>query len=602
MYHVQYTTGGLPIYDFSRGKSLPEYLEDSKKQKKLLKYESEYRNRIEILQNFDFTVASSRIRVSQDGQYIAGTGTYPPELRMFDINELSMKFMRRFDFEVHDFLFLSEDYKKLVFLMTDRVIEFHSQGGRHCRVRVPKQGRSMEYLNSAAELFIFGSTNETYRLDLESGMFLAPLNTGLEYINTGKVSPTLPLLLVGGDKGKIELWDLRDRSVAASLKVNDLFSNNRNNSSVSNNVEFSELNDVIESNNRNYSKFDWFDANTQSEVFVTTSCFSKDGLRFSLGLSSGNVFIYDVRSSKPLEIKSHKSDLPIMDMHYTYCQNIGKDVLVTSDKQTIKIWNELNDEGSNSKHNNGLMATITTDFPVSSICTYPNSGLIMSTGDKSRIGIYFAPILGVAPKWCSFLDSITEELEEDHLKKDQASFKSSRIYDDYQFITSEQLKEWGVEHLIGTSLLKAYLHGYLMNSKMFSDLKDLLNPFDYDKYKKEIARKKMEEKSPMRIPVKANNNKQNTNDNTKINLKFADKLKKQAKGELISSEEEDSDQELFEKKDKRSKKMSEKQRKQKKKLKKGQQERAISLLSDERFLKLFNDADYIIDDNQEDDT
>ncbi|KAJ1604360.1 hypothetical protein OJ252_3740, partial [Cryptosporidium canis] len=166
MYHVQYTLGGQPIYDFSRGKSLPEYLEDAKKHKKSIRHESEFRNRIEILQNFDFSVASSRIRV-------------------------------------YDFIFLSEDYKKLAFLMTDRVIEFHSQGGRHCRIRVPKQGRGMEYLPNAAELFIYGSTNQSYRLDLESGMFLAPIETNLEFINTGKISSSLPLLLLGGDRGRI---------------------------------------------------------------------------------------------------------------------------------------------------------------------------------------------------------------------------------------------------------------------------------------------------------------------------------------------------------------------------------------------------------------
>ena len=30
----------------------------------------------------------------------------------------------------------------------------------------------------------------------------------------------------------------------------------------------------------------------------------------------------------------------------------------------------------------------------------------------SRIGVYFLPTLGVAPKWCSFLDNMTEELAE----------------------------------------------------------------------------------------------------------------------------------------------------------------------------------------------
>ncbi|OII74768.1 uncharacterized protein cubi_00321 [Cryptosporidium ubiquitum] len=585
MYHVQYTLGGQPIYDFSRGKSLPEYLEDAKKQKKSIKHESEFKNRIEILQNFDFSVASSRIRVSPDKQFIAGTGTYPPELRMFDIKELSMKFMRRFDFEVYDFIFLSEDYKKLAFLMTDRVIEFHSQGGRHCRIRVPKQGRSMEYLSSAAELFIFGSTNEAYRLDLESGMFLAPLETDLEYINTGKISSTLPLLLLGGEKGKIELWDLRDKSMAASLIINSNHTFNN-----TDNINGNNQNHINHSykNQEDNSKFDWFNTINSGFESITTSTFSKDGLRFSIGLSSGNIVIYDVRSSKPLQVKSHRNDLPIMDLHYTYCQDFGKDVLVTADRQNIKIWDEL----CENINNNGLMATINSDFPISSICTYPDSGLIMSTGDQSRVGMYYAPMLGAAPNWCSFLDSITEELEEEHLKKDY-SLKSSRVYDEYQFVTQEQLKEWGVEHLIGSSFLKAYLHGYLMSSKLFNDLRDIINPFDYDKYRKDLAKKKLQEKSSMRMKIPTSNNKQSTNvkNTSKFNQEFAEKLGKQARGELESSEDEQNIPQS-------SSKTSIKIRKSKQKLKKGQQERAQSLLSDDRFSKLFSDADFIIDDNE----
>ncbi|KAJ1612832.1 hypothetical protein OIY81_1153 [Cryptosporidium canis] len=594
MYHVQYTLGGQPIYDFSRGKSLPEYLEDAKKHKKSIRHESEFRNRIEILQNFDFSVASSRIRVSPDGEFIAGTGTYPPELRMFDIKELSMKFMRRFDFEVYDFIFLSEDYKKLAFLMTDRVIEFHSQGGRHCRIRVPKQGRGMEYLPNAAELFIYGSTNQSYRLDLESGMFLAPIETNLEFINTGKISSSLPLLLLGGDRGRIELWDLRDKSMAASLEIDSKAVGSSGGGLADRGHSGGEQSPGREDG----SKFDWFSAPGSGFDSITTSTFSKDGLRFSLGLSSGNIVIYDVRSSRPLQVKSHRNDLPIMDLHYTYCHDLGADVLVTADRQNIKVWDELSES---VQGNSGLMATINSDFPISSICTYPNSGLIMATGDQSRVGMYYAPMLGVAPSWCSFLDSITEELEEEHLKKDY-SLKSSRVYDEYQFVTQEQLKEWGVEHLIGSSFLKAYLHGYLMSSKLFNDLRDIINPFDYDQYRKDLMKKKLQEKSSMRMRIPIPQNKQSNTDQSsaKVNQDLAEKLGKQARGELESSSDEGSGDDLrgTQARPKLSSKSSIKMRKSKEKLKKGQQERAQSLLSDDRFSKLFSDADFIIDSKE----
>ncbi|KAL7069556.1 hypothetical protein ACR3K2_01540 [Cryptosporidium serpentis] len=567
MLHIQYTVGGTPIYDFSRGKSLPEYLEEARKKKRSLKYDKEYRNRIEILQNFDFTVASSKIRVSPDGQYIAGIGTYPPELRMFDTHELSMKFLRRFDFEVHDFLFLSEDYKKLAFLMTDRVIEFHAQGGRHCRIRVPKQGRGIEYMNTNAEILIFGSTSEVYRLDLEAGIFLKPINTKFEFINTGKVNPTLPIILLGGNNGSIELWDTRNKKVAASLKVSS--SDNLYIKKSNNNIDFSEFDDNILDKG---SKFDWYSMSNQEQV--TTSTFSKDGLRFVLGLSSGNVLIYDIRSSHPLEEKSHKNGLPIMDLHFTNNLNSDSEILITADRQTIKMWNE----NGLSNRKDGLIGTISTEYPISSICTYPDSGLIMVTGDQTRVGMYYVPTLGVAPRWCSFLDSITEELEEEHLKNN-SKINNSQLYDEYQFITNNQLREWGIEHLIGTPLLKAYLHGYLMSSKLYKDLHNIISPIDYQQYRKDILKKKLEERAPMRIPIRKD---KNIISNTKINKRFIEKLNKKARGE----EDNESETEIE----------NIKYRKLKKSLKKGQQKCAQALLSDSRFSKLFNDADYIIDE------
>lgn len=33
--------------------------------------------------------------------------------------------------------------------------------------------------------------------------------------------------------------------------------------------------------------------------------------------------------------------------------------------------------------------------------------------EQPRVGIYFLPQLDPAPKWCPFLDNLTEELEEE---------------------------------------------------------------------------------------------------------------------------------------------------------------------------------------------
>jgi ribosome biogenesis protein ENP2 len=65
---------------------------------------------------------------------------YPPQMRVFELSELTMKFKRHLDCEVIDFQILSEDYSKLAFLRADRTLEFHAKFGTYYKVRIPKVG------------------------------------------------------------------------------------------------------------------------------------------------------------------------------------------------------------------------------------------------------------------------------------------------------------------------------------------------------------------------------------------------------------------------------------------------------------------------------
>jgi len=71
---------------------------------------------------------------------------------------------------------------------------------------------------------------------------------------------------------------------------------------------------------------------------------------------------------------------------------------------------------------------------------------------------YYVPSMGPAPYWCSFLDNLTEELEEG---------KQSTVYDDYKFVTRKDLDALGLDHLVGTPVLRAYMHGFFINQKLF---------------------------------------------------------------------------------------------------------------------------------------
>ena len=105
---------GARVYNLTSGATLPSWISDQKKRE--LAKDPEFRRRIEIVQDLEFPTAAQRIEISPDGQFLVSTGTYRPAVRVFDLNDLSMKFERRLDCECEDFQILSEDYSKLVFL------------------------------------------------------------------------------------------------------------------------------------------------------------------------------------------------------------------------------------------------------------------------------------------------------------------------------------------------------------------------------------------------------------------------------------------------------------------------------------------------------
>merc|ERR1719188_2654879 len=105
-----------------------------------------------------------------------------------------------------------------------------------------------------------------------------------------------------------------------------------------------------------------------------------------------------------------------------------------------------------------------------------------------RLQVHYLPALGPAPRWCSFLDTITEELEET---------SSVDVYDNYKFLTREQLESLGLDHLIGSPLLRAYMHGYFVDVRLYRKAQTLAGPVEASSSKRfveERVRKEMAEK------------------------------------------------------------------------------------------------------------
>uniref|UniRef100_A0A5G2QA80 Nucleolar protein 10 n=1 Tax=Sus scrofa TaxID=9823 RepID=A0A5G2QA80_PIG len=373
----------VKIYSLSCGKSLPEWLSDRKK-RALQKKDVDVRRRIELIQDFEMPTVCTTIKVSKDGQYILATGTYKPRVRCYDTYQLSLKFERCLDSEI-------------VFLHNDRYIEFHSQSGFYYKTRIPKFGRDFSYHYPSCDLYFVGASSEVYRLNLEQGRYLNPLQTDAAENNVCDINSAHGLFATGTIEGRVECWDPRTRGRVGLLDC-----------ALSSVTADSEINSL-----------------------PTISALKFNGaLTMAVGTSTGQ----------------------------------GK-----------------------------IFTSLEPEHDINDVCLYPNSGMLLTANESPKMGIYYIPVLGPAPRWCSFLDNLTEELEEN---------PESTVYDDYKFVTKKDLENLGLTHLIGSPFLRAYMHGFFMDIRLYHKVKLMVNPFAYEEYRKDKIRQKIEETRAQRVQLK----------------------------------------------------------------------------------------------------
>uniref|UniRef100_A0A7N9AKC1 Nucleolar protein 10 n=1 Tax=Mastacembelus armatus TaxID=205130 RepID=A0A7N9AKC1_9TELE len=436
----------VKIYNLSHGKSLPEWLSDRKK-RQLQKKDVDLQRRIELIQDFEMPTVCTSIKVSKDGQFILAAGTYKPRIRCYDTYQLSLKFERCLDSDVVAFDILSDDYSKLVFLHCDRYIEFHSQHGHYYKTRIPKFGRDFSYHYPSCDLYFVGTSSEVFRLNLEQGRFLNSLQTDAAENTVCDINPVHHLFATGTSEGRVECWDPRVRNRVGMLDC-----------------ALSSLT-----------------AETEVHGLPSVSALKFNGsLTMAVGTSTGQVLLYDLRSNQPLLAKDHFYNLPIKSLNF----HDQLDLVVSADSKIIKIWN---------KDNGKIFSSIQPQTNINDVCIYPHSGMLFTANEDPKMNTFYIPALGPAPRWCSFLDNLTEELEES---------PESTVYDDYKFVTRKDLENLGLSHLVGSSLLRAYMHGFFMDIRLYHKVKSMANPFAYEEYRKDKIRQKIEESRTQRVQVK----------------------------------------------------------------------------------------------------
>jgi ribosome biogenesis protein ENP2 len=75
------------------------------------------------------------------------------------------------------------------------------------------------------------------------------------------------------------------------------------------------------------------------------------------------------------------------------------------------------------------------------------------------------------------------------------------VYDDFKFVTREDLEKLALGHLVGTNMLRAYMHGFFLDQRLYRRAKALIAPFAYEQYRADRVASKLEEDLKKRITV-----------------------------------------------------------------------------------------------------
>ena len=556
----------VPVYTISgsnTARPLPEWL--ARRRKRSLKNDPEYANRVELLQDFEFEEASQCVRVSEDGDWVMSTGTYKPQIHTHYLPQLSLSWARHTVSLNTTFLLLSSDYSKSLHLQSDRSLEFHTPQGCHYTTRLPRYGRDLLYDKQSTEALIPGvgvnadGMGEVFRLNLELGRYMRSfevdvggddftsagggtlqggINTGA--VNTGAIAEeSHNLLAFGTTMGSVELWDPRARGRAGILLPPTQ------------------------------------SGPDEERAGITALEFHRSGLTLGTGSSNGLIHLYDLRSPVPLLKKDQGYGFPVHTLKFLQSSSSTREQtmdpkILSSDKKIIKIWDPR--DGS-------PWTSVEPAVDINSVAWCRDSGMILTANEGRQQHAFFVPQLGPAPRWCSFLDNLVEEMAED--PNDPNAFsagQSGAVYDNYKFLTVPQLRNMNLDHLIGrTNLLRPYMHGYFVAQRLYDEARLITNPYVWEEERAKRVKDKIDKERESRIRGKKKAA-------VKVNKKLAEKL--------MAVQEKDE------------------RRKAQRVLQRGGDEEMADapadateggqnkgLLGDSRFAKLFEDEEYAVDEN-----
>lgn len=305
---------------------------------------------------------------------------------------------------------------------------------------------------------------------------------------------------------------------------------------------------------------------------ITALEFDRSGLVLATGSSTGLIYLYDLRSSSPVLKKDQGYGYPIQTLIFLASSTMAQaqtseSKILSSDKRIIKIWDS---------QNGAPWTSVEPAVDLNCVAWCKDSGMLLTANEGRQQHAFFIPQLGPAPKWCSFLDNLVEEMAEDPNDPNAfASQSTGETYDNYKFLTMQQLETLNLSHLVGTtSLLRPYMHGYFVAQRLYEEAKLIADPSIWEERSKRV-KAKVESERESRI-------RGNKKVVAKVNQRLAEKMMDRVEKNEF--------------------------RRAKRVLKKANDDNTIELvtgeienepaglLADPRFAKLFQDEDFAIDE------
>lgn len=457
----------VKTFNLTAGKSLPEWLAERRKNKNKTS-----ESRIELLHDLEFPHSARCIWLCPNGTHLFSAGDYPYRLKCFDVTELSMKYSFNADMKIMSGVCLSSDYKKIALRGEGREITIHHSSAIIDRVRVPHAQRCLSYNRFNAELLSSGASPEIHRLNLETGAFVDSYSTqsaeGVNHVEVFSHGNVSGVILTAGANGCVEAWDSRVGHSVANLKAFE--------SSLA--MPGSGGGGICEV--RHVS----VDENT--------------GMMFACGLDTGEVMLYDIRLHRPVLVKDHRNNLPIVKTYFFKGKSPStgeNNFIVSADTRSVKVWNKA--DGSH-------FTSVEAPADITDFCLFrsqhhmvepfacDDSGVLAVCCDVPRVQVHFIPSLGVAPRWATFLENLTEEMEEKEV---------TTVYDDYTFIAKEELDRLGMMQPadMADGKIRPALHGAFVENSLYRQWKAVVDPSGLNRYLQQQAAKKKTERWEDRI-------------------------------------------------------------------------------------------------------